>query len=199
MNSEWEIQAQYFTSCWLEVVASRACTLWVEQVWCHLSKRRHTHWNTTTYHTRTQTEYILHADTVRLPRLPSPKTQHLISRRNSQVMHSGDHTVHTKCSQEWTQLILLSVALHLTPTSPDFPNHNNNLAFIQRLWVRLRVCTPYLCSTWCCSWICCHFSQEWKPEGRSRETSHPFKLIIMSLRPRPSHPAYWPIVFVFVF
>ena len=131
--------------------------------------------------------------------LPSPKTQHLISRRNSQVMHSGDHTVHTKCSQEWTQLILLSVALHLTPTSPDFPNHNNNLAFIQRLWVRLRICTPYLCSTWCCSSICCHFSQEWKPEGRSRETSHPFKLIIMSLRPRPSHPAYWHIVFVFVF
>ena len=32
--------------------------------------------------------------------LPSPKTQHLISRRNSQVMHSGDHTVHTNCSQE---------------------------------------------------------------------------------------------------
>ena len=121
-------------------------------------------------------------------------------------MHSGDHAVHTKCSQEWTQLILLSVALHLTPKSPDFPNHNNNLAFIPRLWVKASEwskCTPFvlyfeISNFSYLSWICCQFSQEWKPEGRSRETSHPFKLIIMSLRPRPSHPAYWPIVFVFL-
>ena len=53
-----------------------------------------------------------------------------------QSAHKSEHT-----------LSLLSVALHLTPMSPDFPNHNNNLAFIQRLWVRVRVCAPYLCYT----------------------------------------------------
>ena len=104
MNSEWEIQAQYFTSCWLEVVASRACALWSEEVRCHLSKRRHTHCDTlqpitharklSTYYMLTQHGYLgcLHPRhsilfLVVTPRLCTPVTTQCI-----QSAHKSEHT-----------------------------------------------------------------------------------------------------------